>query len=84
MKPRKLSVDLRSRGGAALVAWTAITVWMAITLAERPGGTLRVVCGSVVVALGVVTIAFLLSGRNPWWIKTRRGRRAAGQQNDAR
>jgi hypothetical protein len=84
MKTRKPSIDLRSRSGVALVAWTALTVWVAIMLAERPGDTLRVVCGSVVVALGVVTIAFLLSGRNPWWTKTRRERRAAGQQNDAR
>jgi hypothetical protein len=84
MKPRKPSIDFRSRSGVALVAWTALTVWMAITLAERPGSTLRVVCGAVVVALGVATIAFLLSGRTPWWTETRRGRKAARQKIDAR
>jgi hypothetical protein len=83
MKTRKPSIDLRSRSGVALVAWTALTVWMAIMLAVRPGSTLRVVCGSVVVALGVVTVAFLLSGRSPWWTETRRARKAAKQQQDA-
>jgi hypothetical protein len=83
MKVRKPSVDLRSRSGAALVAWTALTVWMAIMLAERPGSILRVVCGSVVVVLGVVTIAFLLSGRNPWWTESRPARKVARKQKNA-
>jgi hypothetical protein len=60
-----------------VVAWIALTVFVASMLVTKHKSVLPVVCDVVVVAVGLLTVASLLRGHDPWWIETRKARRAA-------
>jgi hypothetical protein len=68
------------RKGLKLSVWIALTVFVAVVLIGGDGSTVSVVCGLFVVAVGGLTIALILSGRDPWWTKTRQARRAASKR----
>ena len=63
------------RKGLKLSVWTALTVFVGGVLIGGDGSTVPVVCGVFVVVVGVLTIALILSGRDPWWTNTRQARR---------
>jgi ribose/xylose/arabinose/galactoside ABC-type transport system permease subunit len=67
------------RKGLKLFVWIALTVFVAVVLIGGDGSTVSVVCGVSVVVVGVLTIALILSGCDPWWTRTRQARRAASR-----
>jgi uncharacterized iron-regulated membrane protein len=68
------------RKGLKLSVWIALTVFVAFVLIGGDGSTVSVICGVFVVVVGVLTIALILSGRDPWWTKTRQARQAASKR----
>jgi hypothetical protein len=68
------------RKGLKLFVWTVLTVFVAGVLVAGDGSTVSVVCGAFVVVVGVLTIALILRGRDPWWTKTREARQAASKR----
>ncbi len=66
-----------SRRGKVAI-WVTLTVGFGIVLATgNSGDTFRMAWAAVIVALGVLTAALLMSGRNPWWTQTWAERREA-------
>ena len=65
------------RKGLKLSLWTALTVLAAVVVISGNGKLVPVACGVFVVVVGVLTVALILSGREPWWTQTRQARRVA-------
>lgn len=68
------------RKGLKLSVWTALTVFVGVVLIGGDRSTVPVVCGVFVVVVGVLTIALILSGHDPWWTNTRQARQAASRR----
>ena len=73
----------RSRKGFKLSVWIALTAFDVSVLVNGDRGTVPVVCGVAVAALGVLTIALILTGRDPWWTRTPQERKAARERGRA-
>jgi hypothetical protein len=76
-------IRVRSRKGFKLSVWITLTAFDVFVLATSDGGTVPVVCGVAVAALGVLTIALILTGRDPWWTRTPQERRVARKRGRA-
>lgn len=65
------------RKGLKLSVWTVLTAFVVGGLISEKRSTVSVVCGVIVVAVGVLTIVLILTGHDPWWTETRKVSRDA-------
>jgi uncharacterized membrane protein len=70
-------IRIERKKGFKLSVWTAVTVFVAVGLISKDRGTVSVVCGVFIVAVGVLTIVLILTGNDPRWTETRKVRRAS-------
>jgi hypothetical protein len=63
-------MDLRSRKGFKLITWSLLTVLVVLSLATGSDNTVHVVWCAGLLGFCMLTIALLLSGRNPRWARS--------------